>query len=156
MPSTVSGIRGTADILANRQRIDISDTIHLLEPSSYPLITFLNSLQKVQPAHNPVVRWMEDELEPLTDLVNGTFSSAADPITVDNGSFWRVGDILHVPRTSENMRVTGIATNDPLSTSSSDSEQDLSSEDRVKQAMLNARGTGLSFAKTVGKKFPRR
>jgi hypothetical protein len=111
MPSTVSGIRGTADILANRQRIDISDTIHLLEPSSYPLIAFLNSLDKVKPAHNPVVRWMEDELEPLTDLVNGAQTSASTTVNVDNGSFWRVGDILHVPRTNENMRVTSISTN---------------------------------------------
>jgi len=111
MPSTVSGIRGTADILSNRQVIDISDTIHLLEPSSYPIVTFCNSLEKVKPAHNPTVRWMEDELEPLTDLVNGAHTATVTTLNVDNGGFWRVGDIVHVPRTSENMRVTAIATN---------------------------------------------
>ncbi len=109
MPSTVSGIRGTTDILANRQRIDISDTIHLLEPSSYPLIAFLNSLDKVKPAHNPTVRWMEDELEPLTDLVNGAIASNITALVVDNAGFWRVGDIGHCPRTSENFRVTAVS-----------------------------------------------
>ncbi len=75
MPSTVAGVRGTASILQNRQVIDISKTIHLLEPSAYPLITTMNSLDKVKPAHNPTVRWMEDELEPLTDLVNGALAA---------------------------------------------------------------------------------
>lgn len=111
MPSLVSGIRGTASILANRQVIDISDTIHLLEPSSYPLVTFLNSLDKVRPAHNPTVRWMEDELEPLVDLASGTHTAATTTLNVDSGTYWRVGDIVHVPRTGENMRVTAIASN---------------------------------------------
>jgi len=111
MPSTVAGVRGTASILANRQVIDISHTIHLLEPSAYPLITLLNSLDKIKPAHNPVVRWMEDELEPLTDLVNGAVAAAAVAITVDNGGWWRVDDLAHIPRTGENMRITGIAGN---------------------------------------------
>lgn len=111
MPSLVTGIRNTTDILANRQVIDISDTIHLLEPSSYPLVTFLNSLDKVKPAHNPLVRWVEDELEPLVDLANGTHTSATTTLNVDNGTYWRVGDIVHVPRTAENMRVTAISSN---------------------------------------------
>jgi len=111
MPSLVTGIRGTADILANRQVIDISDTIHLLEPSSYPLVTFCNSLEKVKPAHNPVVRWMEDELEPLVDLVNAAHTAATQTLNVDNGTFWRIGDIVHVPRTGENMRTTAISSN---------------------------------------------
>jgi hypothetical protein len=111
MPTTVQGTRGTASILQNRQVIDISKTIHLLEPSSYPLVTFLNSLDGTKPAHNPTVRWMEDELEPLTDLVNGATTAVAVAVTVDNGGWWRVHDLLHVPRTGENMRVTGIAGN---------------------------------------------
>jgi hypothetical protein len=111
MPSTVQGVRGTASILQNRQVIDISHTIHLLEPSAYPLITLLNSLEKVKPAHNPVVRWMEDELEPLTDLLNGAVAAAAVALTVDNGGWWRVNDIGHVPRTGENFRVTAVAAN---------------------------------------------
>ena len=90
MPSVVAGTRGTADILANRQRIDISDTVHLLEPSSYPLIAFLNSLDKVKPAHNPVVRWMEDELEPLTDLVNAAHTAATSSSGPSNDTnTWR-------------------------------------------------------------------
>lgn len=111
MPTTVAGTRGTASILQNRQVIDISKTIHLLEPSSYPLVTFLNSLEGTKPAHNPTVRWMEDELEPLTDLVNGAVAAAGVAVTVDNGGWWRVHDLLHVPRTGENMRVTGVAGN---------------------------------------------
>ena len=111
MPTTVQGTRGTAAILQDRQIIDISDTIHLLEPSSYPLVTLLNSMDKIKPAHNPTVRWMEDELEPLTDLLNGAVTAAALALTVDNGGWWRVNDIGHCPRTGENFRVTGVAGN---------------------------------------------
>lgn len=111
MPSTVQGTRGTASILQNRQVIDISHTIHLLEPSSYPLVTLLNSLDKIKPAHNPTVRWMEDELEPLTDLLNGAVAANIAALTVDNGGWWRVNDIGHCPRTGENFRVTAVAAN---------------------------------------------
>ena len=111
MPTTVQGTRGTASILQNRQVIDISDTIHNLEPSSYPLLTLLNSMGGIKPAHNPTVRWMEDELEPLTDLLNGAVTAAAAALTVDNGGWWRVSDIGHCPRTGENFRVTAVAGN---------------------------------------------
>ena len=111
MATTVQGTRGTASILGNRQVIDISKTIHLLEPSSYPLTTFLNSLDKVAPAHNPTVRWTEDELEPRTDLANGAIAANIAALVVDNGGHWRVGDIGHVPRTGENFRVTVVAAN---------------------------------------------
>jgi len=111
MATTVQGTRGTASILGDRQKIDISNTIHLLEPSSYPLTTLCNSLDKVKPAHNPTVRWMEDELEPRTDLANGAIAANIAALVVDNGGFWRVGDIGHVPRTGENFRVTLVAAN---------------------------------------------
>ena len=54
---------------------------------------------------------MEDELEPRTDLVNGTQTAADTTIEVDNIGFWRINDIVHVPRTGENMRVTNNVTN---------------------------------------------
>lgn len=111
MPTTVQGTRGTASILGNRQVIDISHKIHLLEPSSYPLVTLLNSLDGVKPAHNPTVRWMEDELEPRTDLLNGAVAANIAALTVDNGGWWRVNDIGHCPRTGENFRVTAVAGN---------------------------------------------
>ena len=111
MATTVQGTRGTASILGDRQKIDISNTIHLLEPSSYPLTTLCNSLDKIKPAHSPTVRWMEDELEPRTDLANGAIAANIAALVVDNGGFWRVGDIGHVPRTGENFRVTLVAAN---------------------------------------------
>jgi len=54
---------------------------------------------------------MEDELEPLTDLVNGAIAANIAAVVVDNGGWWRVNDIGHVPRTGENFRVTAVAAN---------------------------------------------
>ncbi len=54
---------------------------------------------------------MEDELEPLTDNANGAIAAVAVALTVDNGGWWRADDLVHVPRTSENMRVTAVAGN---------------------------------------------
>jgi hypothetical protein len=52
---------------------------------------------------------MEDELEPLTDLVNGALAAVAVAVTVDNAAWWRVGDLLFIPRTDELCRVTAVA-----------------------------------------------
>ena len=113
MPSMVSGIRGLNQILSGRIVPDMADVINLLEPSRYPLVTVLNSLKKVKQARNSQIRWMEDELDPRTDLINnaGGYTAAAVSIVVDNGAFFRVNDLIHVPRTSENLRVSGVATN---------------------------------------------
>jgi hypothetical protein len=54
---------------------------------------------------------MEDELEPLTDLLNGAATAALAVLPVDNGGWWRVNDIGHCPRTGENFRVTAVAGN---------------------------------------------
>jgi hypothetical protein len=54
---------------------------------------------------------MEDELEPLTDLLNGAIAANIAAVVVDNGGWWRVNDIGHCPRTGENFRVTAVAGN---------------------------------------------
>ncbi len=77
MATTQTGMRGIRQILEGRQVPDMAQTIALLEPQAYPFTQFLNGMDKVVPARNPIVRWMEDELDPKVDVVTAQATAAA-------------------------------------------------------------------------------
>jgi hypothetical protein len=125
MPQVVTGTRDTGNILANKMVIDMSNDIALLQPNAEPFMSFLKIAKRnTEVASNPKFEWMEDDLLPRWDAVNmstdpdgaGALTSgqtaAGTLITVDNGSYFSVGDIVKIPRTGEVLLVTAIATND--------------------------------------------
>jgi hypothetical protein len=113
MPTMLTGGRNTENILQDRRIFDFSKKIWLLEPDAAPLTVLLAKTSKVSTS-DPDFKWFEDELDPRTDLINdATPPSDTDTTwTVDNGSYFRAGDIVKVPRTGETVRVTAVATND--------------------------------------------
>ncbi len=106
MPTVDSGARGTRQLLDDAIVQEMVAGVAQLEPSAGPLTTVMNQLEKVMSTSNPEPQHMEDELLPNVDLVNTAHDAADNTIAVDNPLFYLVGDILHVPRTGENMRVT--------------------------------------------------
>lgn len=112
MPSMVSGARNTTNGLAGRQVVDMGD-LHQLENDKAKLFTMVATLGK-KPAHNQTIKWMTDELSPKLDAVNDTtdLTSGDTTFTVDNGGYFRAGDLIKIPRTGEVMSVTSVATND--------------------------------------------
>lgn len=111
MPTTT--IRSTNNVVAGRKVVDIAKKIDVLEPDSAPLTLLTKKIDK-RVAVNPEFKWMEEESLTKTDQVNdGTGMNSSDTtMVVDNGSRFRAGDVVKVPRTSENVLVTAVSTND--------------------------------------------
>lgn len=109
--AVVSGVRDTRNITQNKIVVDMSDTIGLLQPNAEPFMSFLKIAKRnSEVANNPKFEWMEDDLLPSWDAVNNAsgYASGATSIVVDNGSYFRVNDVLKVPRTSEVILVTAV------------------------------------------------
>lgn len=117
MPTVQTGARGTIDLLDDLIVPDIVRGVAQLEPDAGPLCTLLFSLEKVFPCSNAEPQHIEDESVPDVDLVTGAHTAAATALNVDNPTWYLVGDILHVPRTGENMRVTVAPGVSPLTVS---------------------------------------
>lgn len=114
MPTVQSGGRGTISLLDDAIVQEMIAGVAQLEPSSGPFTTVMNQLKKVMESDTAEPQHMEDELLPNVDLCIGAHTSDDTTIAVDNPLFYLVGDILHVPRTGENMLVTTAAGTSPV------------------------------------------
>lgn len=106
----VTGQRATNTIDQDQRKIDMADKILLLEPDSAPLTVITKNIGK-KSTGDPKFKWQEDELEPRWDLTNGSVLVGGTSVTVDNGGYFQVANIVYVPRTGESMRVTAVAGN---------------------------------------------
>ena len=90
---------------------DVSDIIGIVSPFETPLLDHLGDARRA--AASTVHEWIEDELLPNTGVVTAqAFSPTAltdTTITVDDGSRFRVGDLIRPGEGPEVMLVTGIA-----------------------------------------------
>lgn len=114
MPTMITGTRGSANIQQARRVVDMSKDIALLEPDAAPLTVLLKQMDgKTREAINPEFKWLEDELAPRWDAINNGagYTAGSTSIVVDNGSYFKAGDIVKVPRTVEQMLVTAVSTN---------------------------------------------
>jgi hypothetical protein len=104
--------RDTNNVIAVRRVIDIAKQIDVLEPDAAPLTQLMKKISK-KVAINPEFKWMEEESLVKNDLVNySTNYTAGDTqITVDHGTRFRVGDVVKVMATGEQLLVTVVATN---------------------------------------------
>lgn len=115
MPTMLSGDVGYASstaILANRKVIQMKDKIFLLEPSANPLTLFMQKLNR-ESVGAYKFEMLEDRATPLNDRINnsGGHAAGATTITVDNGAYFQVDDIVIVQRTGETMIVSTVSTN---------------------------------------------
>jgi hypothetical protein len=108
----VVGVRHTGNITQSIRKVDMVPTIKELEPSETPLTVFTTMMPSAD-AINPEFSWVEDQLSPRFDAVNNGagYASGATSIVVDNGTYYRAGDLWKITRTGEIMRITSIATN---------------------------------------------
>lgn len=108
MATVDTGLRGVRAILEGRQVPDMAQFIALLEPQAYPFIQFSEGLEKTIAARNPVVRWMEDELDPKVDTLSANALAAATTWSVAHPEFFTVDDVINVPNSNENAAVTAV------------------------------------------------
>lgn len=114
MATIQSGARGTVGLLSDLIAQNMVKKVVQLNPSAGPLTSVINILDKYLETETAEPQHAEDELLPNRDLVNGAHTPADTTIEVDNPGFYLVGDILHIPRTGENMRVTTAAGTSPI------------------------------------------
>lgn len=92
---------------------DVSDVIGIVSPFETLLLNHIGDPKRA--AQSTVHEWIEDELLANTDAINQvSFSptpTTATVITVDNGSKFRVGDLIRPASTEEVLFVASIASN---------------------------------------------
>ncbi len=111
MPVPVaSGLVDDTDILANERRVDMDDVIPFLDPDTSQFTTMLMRV-KSKKAGSTKVEWMEDELFPRLSANTGGATNVATSITVTagEGTYFRGGDLVRVPRTGEAFRVVSVS-----------------------------------------------
>lgn len=103
-------VTGTYGIESSRLRVDMSEKIAELEPDKSPLITLTKKMKKTRVVENPEYDWLEQELGARWDAVNAVAGYDADDtdIVVDHDEYFRIGDIVKIPRTGETLLVTNI------------------------------------------------
>ncbi len=114
MPTMITGSRDTINIQQAKRVVDMAKEIALLEPDKAPITVLLKKMAgRKKEAINPEFNWMEDELAPRWDAINySTGYTAGDTeIVVDNGAYFKVGDVIKSPTSGEQMLVTGVSTN---------------------------------------------
>ena len=101
---------GTNTIAEHRLRIDMSEKIAELEPNASPLITLTKKMKRRRVVTNPEFSWMEQDPGNRWDAINnaGGYNKNATEWAVDNAGYFRVGDIVQVPRTTEVVLVTNV------------------------------------------------
>lgn len=113
MPIAINeGLVDDLDILQNERVVDMSEIIGLLETE---WTQFTTALMKVRskPANSSKVEWLEDRLFPrksaLTGAVAATGSPIVLPVTVGEGIYFNVGDLVRNTKTGEAFEVLSVA-----------------------------------------------
>jgi len=93
---------GTNTIAEHRLRIDMSEKIAELEPNASPLITLTKKMKRRRVVTNPEFNWMEQDPVNHWDAINisAGYNNSATVWAVDNAGYFRVGDIVQVPKTT--------------------------------------------------------
>ncbi len=114
-PTVISGgqtIDSTGGGNADRFRPQIRDEILMYGPNINP-ITLISSKVKTRGVGNPVYKVMNDKRLPRFDAINNGagYNTTDTSIVVDNGTYFKGGDLVRVTRTGEIFKVTSVSTN---------------------------------------------
>ncbi len=112
--SNITGVRTTTNIDQNRRIVDMAEDIALMDPNDSPFVTFLKLAKKdTRVVYNPKFEWLEDDLLQGATTVNNAagYNAAATSVKVADGSIIRVGDVLHLPASGENLLVNAVSGN---------------------------------------------
>lgn len=103
----------TANVPASRRVRDVQRGIAYVDPDENPLIAVTRGAKDgSKSCFNSKFEWIEkDMLPPRWDQVNGAMTTGDLTMTVDNGGYFTVGDLVKVGTTGEVVLVTSIATN---------------------------------------------
>jgi hypothetical protein len=103
--------RGTGNITAAQIVPDVDNKLYILDANKSPLVALTAKLRK-KVTKNPKFSWFEDVYGEYIDAVNYTtaYATTATSITVDNATYFSVGDVVKNAVTAEVMRVASVGT----------------------------------------------
>lgn len=113
MPTIRSGQVATNEVLANSLPIDMETRVFQYDPPGAPGMKIFTNRIPSKPARSTTVRWMEDEPIPYWDRLNmgAGAGTGVTSLTVDNGAYFQVGNLVKNVRTDEVIRVTNVVGN---------------------------------------------
>lgn len=109
----IAAHESTANVPASRRVRDVQRGIAYVDPDENPLIAITRGAKDgSKSCYNSKFEWIEkDMLPPRWDQVNGAATTGEVTVTVDNGGYFTVGDLVKVGTTGEVLLVTAIVTN---------------------------------------------
>jgi len=110
--ATITGQRDTGNVASVQRYIDIAPEIIALEPEAAPLTVISRRFREggnVKVTGDPEFSWVESEREVRFDAINNGagYASGATELVVDTEDIFAAGQIVIVPRTGEQLFVTG-------------------------------------------------
>jgi len=111
MPTVLSGLVDTEDVLADERVVDMADDIKHLDPDDSQFVTMMQKMASKE-AIREKVNWLELEYFPRLSALAASATSAQSTLTVTTGegSFFRGGDVFRIAVTGEAIRVLSVAT----------------------------------------------
>lgn len=96
----VAGMRSTAQIISEARNVrDVAPDIYYLEPEEAPLLTFLNKLKKKKPCYSTKFTWFgSDTVARWTQLDSTTVTTTGTSLGVVDGTLFRAGDLIAIPK----------------------------------------------------------
>src|SRR4030067_378295 len=97
------GYLGTTAVIVR----EVGSEVFMLAPSAAPFVLLTDKAGSAG-TDNPRFEWYEKAVRPKATQINagGGYTDGATTFTVDDGTVFRVGDVVLVPRTDDKSRVT--------------------------------------------------
>lgn len=93
-------------------RLDVEDAVYMISPFDVPFLgTFgmdRGSVLGSEDTSSTKIEWLEDELVPGSDALDGAITTGSAFVTVDNQSYFKTNDLVRID--DEFLRVSGYGT----------------------------------------------
>ena len=113
MPTVLSGMVDTEDVLTDERVIDMSERMYRLQPDEQQFRTMLGQLGSKETVREKI-NWLEDEYRPRISSLAASATNVLTTLTVTTGdgtNVFRINDLVRVMETGEAMLVSATAAN---------------------------------------------
>lgn len=111
MATMIRTAESTGNVPSGRNKRDVSEVLHYLNPEAAPLTAFITQgIKKKRVARAPKIEWQEKGDVPKASTATAAALATAGTITVADPQHFKVFDVTRVARTGEVLYVTAVNT----------------------------------------------
>lgn len=103
--------KGTQAVLADRHVVDMQKKVYMLDSGQNPALRALTMRSSVVPVKSFEPSWLEDSPVPEWDVTTATSADNDTTFDVANGTYFKAGDLVRIPRTGEYVLVGSVSSN---------------------------------------------